>query len=145
MSIYGKKFNFNNIQNNKKANKNFLFKNQKIFLNKENLKDQYVTYRNIKREINKNNILKNITNRNYNEKNSFYKNNFLQKNKNIHTDVHNFDSNKQEQDIYSEKNINFHEIMSFVEAELNQSLRSPPAGALMSWVQSVPSHPGLHI
>lgn len=45
----------------------------------------------------------------------------------------------------STKKIDLHEIMNFVESELNQSLRSPPSGSLMSWVQSVPSYPGLHI
>ncbi|MCH4091561.1 hypothetical protein [Acetobacter sp.] len=44
-----------------------------------------------------------------------------------------------------DKNLDIHDIASMVESQLNQSLRSPPNGSLMSWVQSVPSYPGLHI
>ena len=43
----------------------------------------------------------------------------------------------------SEDSIN--EILRRVEQEMEYKMTSAPTGSLMSWVQSVPSYPGLHI
>ncbi|MCE0744864.1 hypothetical protein LWC05_13345, partial [Acetobacter sicerae] len=95
----------------------------------------------------KNKILNNITNRKTNKSDEINSNlNFSHK---ISDEISRTSSIPINAEDYfknsSTKKIDLHEIMNFVESELNQSFRSPPSGSLMSWVQSVPSYPGLHI
>ncbi|WP_291366182.1 hypothetical protein [Acetobacter sp. UBA5411] len=97
---------------------------------------------------NKNTITKGITERRHTKTNlsntprkslnKLIDNGSLPPSHNIEDELNNIQKN-------SINKTDFHEIMNFVESEINQSLRSPPSGSLMSWVQSVPSYPGLHI
>lgn len=94
---------------------------------------------------NKHKILQNIINtRQSNEtKSNLNHTKKINSAENIYQHTNNNDTNAKFN--YKNNESNLHEIMNFVESELNQSLRSPPSGSLMSWVQSVPSYPGLHI
>lgn len=131
-----------NTKNHETLQKNIsnLFKNSTTN-NKNELSHNFIL------NSHKNKILNNITTRKTNKSDGISSNlNFSHK---TSDEIGRLSSTpKNEEDYFknsSTKKIDLHEIMNFVESELNQSLRSPPSGSLMSWVQSVPSYPGLHI
>ncbi|BCK75783.1 hypothetical protein EDC15_10838 [Acetobacter aceti NBRC 14818] len=129
----------------KQPNTSIKFINSSQSISSENIKNHSFVYyktnhknkitKNVmERKVGKKNLL-NISGKSLNKINENTVNTSYLKNENELGNVGNLSINKTD----------FHEIMNFVESELNQSFRSPPSGSLMSWVQSVPSYPGLHI
>ena len=129
----------------KQPNTSIKFINSSQSISSENIKNHSFVYyktnhknkitKNVmERKVGKENLL-NISGKSLNKINENTVNTSYLKNENELSNIGNLSINKTD----------FNEIMNFVESELNQSFRSPPSGSLMSWVQSVPSYPGLHI